>query len=220
VLVPEETAGYDWYNRIYTGDRFRRAHIEVVDKTQTSKILVLHCTIFPHYNDPSPIWGCDAVCGANKITGAFHDMSSGGDPNHVMMKWFAEQSAQLSWERPRELPEWARNTFSPAIIAAGNIRDEDQLEALGVVDIVIIPVGGGGYTLDPTAAADLVRQIDPKVVIPIHYADSALKYEVPQDSLQTFVGELGAPVETVAKYKLKSAAALPESLTIIEVTRS
>jgi L-ascorbate metabolism protein UlaG (beta-lactamase superfamily) len=65
-----------------------------------------------------------------------------------------------------------------------------------------------------------VRQIDPKVVIPIHYADSALKYEVPQDSLQTFVGELGAPVETVAKYKLKSAAALPESLTIIEVTRS
>lgn len=109
------------------------------------------------------------------------------------------------------------------IAVLGNVAsnlNEDQLEALGVVDVVIIPVGGGGYTLDPTAAADLVRQIDPKVVIPIHYADSALKYEVPQDSLQTFVGELGVPVETVAKYKLKSAAALPESLTIVEVTRS
>lgn len=128
-LVPDQTPEYDWYNKIYTSDRFRRAHIEVLDKTKTSKILVLHCTIFPHYNDPSPIWGCDAVCGANKITGAFHDMSNGGDPDHAMLKWFAEESSRLTWERPRQLPDWAKNTFSSSIIAAGNIRDQDQLNA-------------------------------------------------------------------------------------------
>jgi L-ascorbate metabolism protein UlaG (beta-lactamase superfamily) len=105
----------------------------------------------------------------------------------------------------------------------GNIADkldEDQLEALGIIDILILPVGGAGYTLDATAAASLTRHIDPKVVIPVHYADPALKYEVPQDMLETFVKELGAPVEATSKYKVKAASALPPVLTTVEVTRS
>ncbi len=109
------------------------------------------------------------------------------------------------------------------IALVGNISpklDEDQLEALGVVDILIIPVGGGGYTLDATSAAGLVRQIDAKVIIPVHYADSGLSYEVPQDTLEIFVKELGAPVETTAKYRVKTAATLPTTLTVVEITRS
>jgi len=102
---------------------------------------------------------------------------------------------------------------------AATLTDE-QLEELGIIDIVIIPVGGGGYTLDATSAASLVRQIDPKAVVPVHYADDALKYEVPQDTLETFTKELGAPMETVAKYKVKGATALPPALTVIEVSRS
>jgi L-ascorbate metabolism protein UlaG (beta-lactamase superfamily) len=105
----------------------------------------------------------------------------------------------------------------------GNIAgtlSEDQLEALGVIDMVILPVGGGGLAPDATSAAHLVRQIDPKVVIPVHYADDAIKYEMPQDSVETFVKELGAPVEKTAKYKVKAAASLPPVLTIIEITRS
>jgi L-ascorbate metabolism protein UlaG (beta-lactamase superfamily) len=105
----------------------------------------------------------------------------------------------------------------------GNINEklsEDQLEALGVVDIVILPVGGTGYTLDATGAASLVRRIDPKVVIPVHYADKTLKYEVTQDELRTFVSELGAPVETVPKYKVKGNSSIPAVLTVVEVTRS
>lgn len=109
------------------------------------------------------------------------------------------------------------------IAVIGNIApklSEDQLESLGLIDILILPVGGGGYTLDATSAAALVRQIDPKVVIPTHYADSSLTYEVPQDTLETFVKELGAPVETLAKYKVKTEATLPAILTVIELTRS
>lgn len=109
------------------------------------------------------------------------------------------------------------------IALLGNIAptlSEDQLESLGVVDMLIVPVGGSGYTLDATSAATLARHIDPKVVIPIHYADSALKYEVPQDAVEVFAKELAAPVETVAKYKVKSAASLPDVLTTVIVTRS
>lgn len=105
----------------------------------------------------------------------------------------------------------------------GNIDyrlSDDQLEDLGVVDMVIIPVGGGGYTLDATNAAALVRKIDSKVVIPVHYADSAAKYEVPQESLEVFLKEFGGEHEVTNKYKVKSASSLPAVATVLEVTRS
>lgn len=104
----------------------------------------------------------------------------------------------------------------------GNARanlSEAQLEQLGTVDILVLPVGGGGFTLDAIEAIALVKQIDPKVVIPIHYADSAIKYEVPQGELEAFTKDLGAPIETVSKYKIKNGI-VPESLTVVEVTRT
>ena len=110
-----------------------------------------------------------------------------------------------------------------AIAVIGNIAaklSDDQLESIGVVDIAIIPVGGGSYTLDATSAASLVRQIEPKAVIPVHYADTAVKYEVPQDTLETFIKELGAPTEETAKYKVKAPSAIPDALTTVVVTRS
>lgn len=109
------------------------------------------------------------------------------------------------------------------IAILGNVYEnltDDQLESLGVIDMVIIPVGGGGYTLDADGAAKIVRQIEPKVVIPVHYADSGLKYEVPQAGLEEFTKELGAPVEETNKYKLKSVSNLPEAMTIIKLNRS
>lgn len=103
----------------------------------------------------------------------------------------------------------------------GNIYEklsDEQLEEIGVVDTLIIPVGGGGYTLDATGAASLVSQIDPKIVIPVHYADSGLHYEVPQAELDEFIKQLGAPVEDGGvKYKVKT---LPDTLTVVKITRS
>ncbi len=110
------------------------------------------------------------------------------------------------------------------IALLGNIApslSEDQLESLGVVDMVILPVGGGGLTLDATSAATVVRQIDPKVVIPTHYADDGLTYEMPQGSLDLFAKELGSPVEAAGnRYKVKGASSLPPVQTIVEITRS
>lgn len=109
------------------------------------------------------------------------------------------------------------------IAIVGNIYEklsDEQLEELGVIDVLVIPVGGNGYTLDATGAVSLVQKIDPKVVIPVHYDDKALKYEVPQDNLESFVKELGAPVEETAKYKVKQAGSLPLSLTVVKLERS
>lgn len=105
----------------------------------------------------------------------------------------------------------------------GNIDDklsDEQLEKLGVLDILIIPVGGNGYTLDATSAAGLVRLINPKIVIPTHYADNKLNYEVPQAELKLFISELGTPVETVSKYKSKNLAGTQPPLLVVELTRN
>lgn len=105
----------------------------------------------------------------------------------------------------------------------GNIYEklsEDQLEEIGIVDVLIVPVGGSGYTLDATGAATITRQIDPKIVVPVHYAESGINYEVPQSDVETFISELGAPVEETPKLKLKSAATLPVVLTVFKLARN
>lgn len=94
------------------------------------------------------------------------------------------------------------------IAAVGHIYPElsdQQLETIGMVDVLLVPVGGHGYTLDAVGASHIIKEIEPKVVIPTHYADKAIKYEVPQASLEDALKELAMePKETVAKLKLKS----------------
>ncbi len=110
------------------------------------------------------------------------------------------------------------------IALLGNVAaklNEDQLENIGVVDVLILPVGGNGYTLDAKNAAAIVKNIEPKVVIPVSYSDKAINYEVPQDDVELFIKELGAPiVEKVNKYKLKNANSLPDTLTVVQIERS
>jgi L-ascorbate metabolism protein UlaG (beta-lactamase superfamily) len=83
---------------------------------------------------------------------------------------------------------------------------EEQLEAIGLVDVAIVPVGGNGYTLDGAGALKVIKQIEPKVVIPTHYNDRAIRYEVPPAELAEAIKNLGMEIsETVSKYKIKPA---------------
>jgi len=125
-----ENKEYNWYNNFFSSPYFRKAHVEIVDRRDTHKVYILHVTVFPHFNDPSPIFGFDAVCGPNKITGAFLDFSNAGDKEHAMMRWFAEQTANTEWSKKRELPDWANQIFSPSIVAAGNVQTEEEIDKL------------------------------------------------------------------------------------------
>jgi L-ascorbate metabolism protein UlaG (beta-lactamase superfamily) len=85
------------------------------------------------------------------------------------------------------------NDFNIVVVGHIDVNlSDDQLEALGVVDVLIIPVGGHGYTLDPEAAVSIIRKVEPKIVIPTHYADEEIKYEVPQADLAEFLKAIGA----------------------------
>jgi Ferredoxin-dependent bilin reductase len=109
----------------YGSMRYRRAHISIVDARETKKLYLLHVTVFPHLNDPSPIFGFDIVCGPTKVSGAFHDFSISGDPTSFMYLWYKAKVAGLEWNKPRELPDWGKAIFSPAMIAIGAVGEEE-----------------------------------------------------------------------------------------------
>lgn len=96
-----------------------------------------------------------------------------------------------------------------SIAVTGHIYPElsdAQLEALGTVDVLIVPVGGSGYTLDAVGALDIIKKIEPKIVIPTHYADKDINYPVPQQTLEGALKELAMePLATVPKLKIKPA---------------
>ncbi len=82
---------------------------------------------------------------------------------------------------------------------------EEQLETLGTIDILVVPIGGNGYTLDGIGAQKIIKKIEPKVIIPTHYADKSINYEVPQQDLEMALKSLAMePSETVESLKIKN----------------
>ena len=149
----DEGHNFSWPNYVFRSSTFRRAHLDIVDARDTKKLYMLHLTVMPNLDDPSPIFGFDIIAGPNKVTGAFHDFSP-ADPTHPMLGWFRDRVSGLEWSRTRELPEWARNIFSRSMVAAGNIRDSQELATViklvtENLDYYLKEVGhgdGGDYT--------------------------------------------------------------------------
>lgn len=97
---------------------------------------------------------------------------------------------------------------------------EAQLEKIGMVDVMIIPVGGNGYTLDPIGALKLIKKVEPKLVIPTHYDDKTLDFPVPQQDLEQALKSLAMePKETVTKLKAKRAD-MADTTQLVVVERS
>ncbi len=101
---------------------------------------------------------------------------------------------------------------------------DEQLEALGTIDVMIIPVGGNGYTLDPAGVLQIIKEIEPKIIIPTHYSDlptgqagTAIKYPVSQLSLDEVLKGLAMEPQgdKVAKLKLKASDLTEETQLIV-----
>ncbi len=110
-----------------------------------------------------------------------------------------------------------------SVLVTGHVYPElsdSQLEAIGMVDVMIVPVGGNGYTLDGVGALKLIKKIEPKVVIPTHYDDSVLSFPVPQQTLEQAVKLLTMePKETLPKLKLKIGE-LGDAMQLIVLEKS
>jgi len=97
----------------------------------------------------------------------------------------------------------------------GDLRQvptQAEVEALGTVNVALVPVGGGGG-LNAAKAAEVISLLEPNIVIPMHYAHEACKLEL--DSLEKFLKEMGLTThETVPSIKI-TRSSLPEETKVI-----
>lgn len=94
---------------------------------------------------------------------------------------------------------------------------ESTLEQIGSIDVLIVPVGGGGLTMDAEAAADIVKAIEPKICIPSHYQDKNISYPVAQAEVEKFSQTLAVTHKSdTAKLKVR-VNTLPENLEVIVI---
>jgi L-ascorbate metabolism protein UlaG (beta-lactamase superfamily) len=107
------------------------------------------------------------------------------------------------------------------VVVVGNMfgkLSSSQVEKLGRVDVLVVPVGNHGLTLDAEGAVAVIGQLEPSYVVPVHYDDGHTKYEMPQDGVDVFLKEMGLTVEPVAKLKV-SPRDLPEQPQVVVLQR-
>jgi len=109
------------------------------------------------------------------------------------------------------------------ILVTGHIYPElsdAQLEKIGIIDIMFVPVGGNGYTLDGIGALKIAKKVDPKVVIPTHYDMSSVNLPIIQQPLEEALKAMSMEIrETVPKLKIKQSD-LTEGMQLIVIEKS
>ena len=93
---------------------------------------------------------------------------------------------------------------------------DEQLDAIDGVDILMVPVGGI-YTVDGEEAVEIINQVEPRIVIPMHYKISGLNIKL--NGVEDFLKEMGiSKKETFDKLTLKKKD-LPQEGMEVKVMR-
>jgi phycocyanobilin:ferredoxin oxidoreductase len=112
-----------WTNALLTSSRFRHGHVETF--IVPDRLSVLHVCIFPHLDDPAPIFGFDMIAGPARVTGIFLDLSPTTEPlTGSCLPEIRATSAVGDFLHHRPLPDWG-DIFSPDCLA---IRPADLEE--------------------------------------------------------------------------------------------
>lgn len=94
----------------------------------------------------------------------------------------------------------------------GHTLTPQQVTAIGPVDVLLIPVGDV-YTINSALATQVVAQLNPRVVVPMHYKTARLSSSLPLVGVEPFLA--GKRVERPGSNLLRlSAAALPAETTV------
>ncbi len=94
---------------------------------------------------------------------------------------------------------------------------EDQLSQIGEVDILFIPVGSV-YTIDGKVASEIVAQLEPKIIVPIHYKIEGLKFEL--EGVEGFLKEMGTEGVTPVPKLSITKEKLPEEPMVVVLSKT
>lgn len=120
---------WKWDNLVLTASRFRYAHVETF--AVSNRVSVLHCCVFAHLDDPSPIFGYDIVAGPSKVTGLFLDLSSTVSPALPSGLGDLVDASGTAFAERRSLPDWG-TIFSPEILAIRPTSIDEVIAANGI----------------------------------------------------------------------------------------
>lgn len=95
----------------------------------------------------------------------------------------------------------------------GHVLSPEQVSAIKPVDILLIPVGGF-YTIDAGQATQVVAQLGPRVVIPIHYKTSHLRPDWPGVGVEAFLSGKNVQRAGGADYSVTKET-LPKDPTVV-----
>ncbi len=93
----------------------------------------------------------------------------------------------------------------------GHVLTAEQVEELDNVDVLLLPVGGVS-TINAPMAAEVVRQLEPNVVIPMHYRTPALSREL--EPVEKFLKEIGVKQVTPQSKLSLTRSSLPDSMQV------
>lgn len=99
------------------------------------------------------------------------------------------------------------------------VPSQTEVEALGAVNVALVPVGGGGG-LNASKAAEVISLLEPNIVIPMHYATQDAKLKL--DSLDKFLKEMGLSASQPEASLKVTRTGLPEEthVVVLEYQRS
>lgn len=90
----------------------------------------------------------------------------------------------------------------------------EELSRIKDADVLLVPVGGN-CTINATQAAAVVAQVEPKLIVPMHYATEETRGFLPLDDIDRFCKELGA-TETTPRQRLSvTPSSLPSEPTVV-----
>jgi L-ascorbate metabolism protein UlaG (beta-lactamase superfamily) len=123
--------------------------------------------------------------------------------------------------RSKKAKETVRNTLyvfdydGLTVAHLGDLKEvptQAEVEALGTVNVALIPVGGGGG-LNAAKASEVVSLLEPNIVIPMHYSTSDVKISL--DSLNKFLKEMGLSKQETQPSLKVTRSSLPEETHIV-----
>ena len=99
----------------------------------------------------------------------------------------------------------------------GHILEDAVVESIGTVDILLIPTGGF-YTISPEEAVKVINEIEPSIIIPMHFGRPELHAELAANMqpLEAFLKAIGAPdTQPVEKLTIKKEDIIPEDMKVV-----
>jgi L-ascorbate metabolism protein UlaG (beta-lactamase superfamily) len=94
-----------------------------------------------------------------------------------------------------------------------HIPSQAEIEALGSVNVALVPVGGGSG-LNASKASEIISLLEPNLVVPMHYKTPETSVEL--DTLDQFLKEMGlSDVTAEPSLKIENPKALPEDTKVV-----